>query len=239
MFKREVYPLVNGNKYVKEKQENFFLSIVEWFKKNGKKYPWRNEKDPYRILVAEIMLQRTRVNQVLPVYQEFIKKYPDINSASKTDIKHISAFVKKLGLFWRSKLIKEMITYIMKNKNGKVPSNRTELLKIPGVGDYIADTMISFAFNGRRTIIDSNVVRLVTRFFGIEEKGEMRRNKKFINFCQELTTNTTASDVKRFNWGLIDFAAEVCKSSPLCGKCPLSEKCYYFDQEKRRGGAGN
>jgi len=218
-----------------DEKEFFNKAVLSWFKKNGKKYPWRNEEDPYRILIAEIMLQRTRVSQVLPVYQEFIKKYPDINSAAKAEVKQISTYVKKLGLFWRSKLIKEMITYLLKTKGGKIPSERNELLKIPGVGDYIADAMVSFAFNGRRTIIDSNVVRLVTRFFGIEKIGEMRRNKKFINFCQELTANTTASDVKRFNWGLIDFAAEVCKSSPLCGKCPLSEKCYYFDQEKRRG----
>jgi len=216
-----------------DEKEFFNKTVLSWFKKNGKKYPWRNEKDPYRILIAEIMLQRTRVSQVFPVYQEFIKKYPDINSASKAEVKQISTYVKKLGLFWRSKLIKEMITYLLKTKGGKIPSKRNELLKIPGVGDYIADAMVSFAFNGRRTIIDSNVVRLVTRFFGIEEKGEMRRNKKFITFCQELTANTTASDVKQFNWGLIDFAAEVCKSSPLCGKCPLSEKCYYYDHKKR------
>ena len=220
-------------------KEFFEKSILSWFKKNGKKYPWRNEKDPYRILIAEIMLQRTRVNQVLPVYQEFIKKYPDINSASKADVKQILTYVKKLGLFWRSKLIKEMIAHLVKNTGGKIPPERKELLKIPGVGDYIADAMISFAFNGRRTIIDSNVVRLVSRFFGVEEKGELRRNKKFINLCQELTEKTAAADVKRFNWGLIDLAAEVCKPFPLCVKCPLSSSCIYYNQKKQLDGAGN
>jgi len=215
-----------------DKKRFFNKTILSWFKKNGKKYPWRNEKDPYRILIAEIMLQRTRVTQVIPVYQEFIKKYPDINSASKAEVKQISTYVKKLGLFWRSKLIKEMITYLVKTKDGKIPSERNELLKIPGVGDYIADAMISFAFNKKRTIIDSNVVRLVSRFFGIEEKGELRRNKKFINFCQELTENMVPVDVKRFNWGMIDFAADVCKSFPLCVKCSLSAHCIYYDHKK-------
>jgi A/G-specific adenine glycosylase len=216
-----------------QKQTIFFQNtILDWFKENGRKYPWRIEKDPYKILIAEIMLQRTRVGQVLPVYKEFIKKFPDVQSVADSEEKDISFFISKLGLFWRSKLIKETAKNIIHEYKGKVPADRKELLKIPGIGDYIADAMISFAFNGKRIVIDSNVIRLVTRFFGIESTGEMRRNKKFIDFCQNLSNTLDSKNIHNFNWALIDHSAAICKPTPVCKKCPLSENCDYF---KERG----
>lgn len=238
IFKQEVYSWQDQLMSVKEKGI-FFHSIIEWFEKNGKKYPWRNEKDSYRILIAEVMLQRTKTAQVIPVYREFIKKYPDIKSASKASEKDIQKYVGKLGLFWRSKRMKQMINYIISNHNGKIPEERKQLLKIPGVGDYIADAMTSFVFGGRRTIIDSNVVRLVSRFFGFEKKGEMRRNREFINFCQNLVSGKKHSQIRSFNWGMIDFANEICKINPRCNECQLSLQCNYFKELKlNTDGAG-
>ena len=178
------------------------------------------------------MLQRTKTNQVLPVYESFIKKYSNINSLSSARRYEIDKFFSKLGLMWRSKLLMDLANYIKTNLNGIIPSTRDELLKVPGVGDYIADAMLVFAFNKKRTIIDGNVVRLVSRFFGIEKKGEMRRNSKFIDFCQQLSRNLEMKNIKNLNYGLIDFGASVCKPHPLCGVCQLSTKCQYFRKRK-------
>lgn len=211
----------------------FFQNVLlRWFGKNGRHYPWRKENDPYRILVAESMLQRTKVDQVLPVYSEFISKFPSVNALSSANVDEISIFVRRLGLLWRSRRMLDMAKHIVSKYNGKIPNNRKQLLLIPGIGDYIADAMISFAFGGRRIIIDSNVVRLVSRMFGFELKGEMRRNRQFIDFCQNLSQDIRPSDIRKFNYALIDHAAAICRPTPLCVKCPLAERCHYFNHRK-------
>lgn len=211
----------------------FFQNILlKWFKVNGRHYPWRKENDPYRILVVESMLQRTKVDQVLPVYSEFVEKFPSVNALSCANVDEISVFVSRLGLMWRSRRMSDMAKHIVSKYGGKIPNDREQLLLIPGIGDYIADAMISFAFGGKRVIIDSNVVRLVSRMFGFESKGEMRRNRKFIDFCQGLSQTIKPSDIRKFNYALIDHAAAICKSDPHCVNCPLSKRCHYFNHRK-------
>ncbi len=223
---------VDADRASYSKNITFFQQrILDWFAKNGRVYPWRQESDPFKILIAEMMLQRTRADQVLPVYAQFIKQFPDIRSLACSTAEDILNFISKLGLFWRGRLLKEMATTILVKYNGNIPLERKELLDIPGIGDYIADAMIIFAFNGKRTIIDSNVVRLVTRYFGIEPRGEMRRNRQFVIFCQRIFADIEITDIKEFSWGLIDHSAAICKPIPLCHMCPLSKECSYFNKQ--------
>ena len=100
----------------------FQQTIVEWFAKNGRMYPWRRESDPFRILVAEIMLQRTRAGQVLPVYEQFVKEFPDVRSLACSTFEDVLNLTSKLGLFWRGRLLKEMATTILVKHNGNIPS---------------------------------------------------------------------------------------------------------------------
>jgi len=214
---------------IDRKKISFFQKkLLDWFEINGRSYPWRKTKNSYQKLIAEVMLQRTRVEQVLPVYSQFVKKFSDIESVSKANIRDVEKFIKKLGLFWRSKMIVDMAKHVVSKEKSRIPEERKKLLEIPGVGDYIADAMIVFAFNGKRTVIDGNVVRLSTRFFDIENKSEIRRNKNFVEFCQKLSEDLGQEDVKNFNYSLIDFAAAICKRDPLCKVCPISTKCSYF-----------
>jgi len=206
----------------------FQKQLLHWFKKNGRVYPWREAKNSYHKLIAEMMLQRTRVEQVLPVYLQFIKKFKNIESLSNAKITDVEKFVKQLGLFWRSKMIVDMAKHIAVREKSRIPEERENLLQIPGVGDYIADAMIVFAFNGKRTVIDGNVIRLTTRFFDIENKPEIRRNKNFVEFCQKLSEDLDLENVKDFNYALIDFAALICKRVPLCNRCPVSTRCSYY-----------
>lgn len=213
-----------------ESKKSFFQTeLLEWFEHNARDYPWRKTDDSYKILIAEIMLHRTRVNQVLPVYEKFIKKYADVQTLAKANLVDVSKYVSKLGMLWRSKLILDMAQTLINTYDGNIPENREELLKIEGIGDYTADAMISFAFNKKRIIIDSNVIRVVSRFFGIKETtGEMRRNKSFIEFCQTLTEKLSGEQTKKLNWAMIDHSASICKPNPLCNKCPLDKECNYF-----------
>jgi A/G-specific adenine glycosylase len=209
----------------------FQKTLLRWFRKNKRRYPWRLQNDPFKILIAEMMLQRTRAEQVAPVYTAFIRKFPDPKSVLFARLDDISQYFSKLGLFWRIALLRQMADHIVTHYQGNVPERKDELVTIPGIGDYISDTLVVFAFNRRRTIIDSNVVRVVrlaTRYFGIPSKGEMRRNRMFREFCQKLTYGLKHKTVKNFNWGLLDHSATICKPVPLCEKCPLSRKCRYY-----------
>lgn len=204
--------------------------LIRWFAENRRNFPWREEKDPYKILIAEIMLQRTKAEQVFPVYEEFIRRFPDVKSLVLSNIEDIAKFMERLGLFWRSKLIKEMAKMIMTEYGGVVPEERSLLLRIPGVGDYIADAILVFAFESRRTVVDSNVVRLASRFFGVEIKGEMRRNRKFVEFCQILSSGLNGQEIRHLNWAMIDHSSAICRPAPLCSICPMSEKCNYLNR---------
>jgi A/G-specific adenine glycosylase len=192
------------------------------------------EKDPYKILISEVMLQRTRADQVLPVYQDFIQRFPDIRTLCSADSDEISKFISRLGLFWRTKLIVKMAEFLSKNYNDKIPSDRLQLLAIPGVGEYVADALLVFAFSKKRTVIDSNVVRVVSRYFGIPLQSEMRRKATFIRFCQSLADDLHSDKIREFNWGLLDHSATVCMPRPRCQKCPLAKRCnYYIDTLNR------
>ena len=205
--------------------------LIDWFQTNGRKYPWRTESHPYRILMAEIMLQRTRSEQVVSVYNDFISRFPDIDSLVSAHPSDINKFIARLGLFWRTNLVLEMANKISKDFNGLIPNDRSQLCSIPGIGDYIADMLCVLAFHGRRIGIDTNVIRLVTRFFGIKPEGEMRRKRDFIEFCQRLVRDIHPEQVREINLALIDFPSIICKPRPLCQICPLSAQCNYFKKE--------
>jgi A/G-specific adenine glycosylase len=118
--------------------------------------------------------------------------------------------------------------------DGHVPQNRDQLRSLPGVGEYIANMVLILSYHGSRIAIDSNVIRLATRFFGIEHNSEIRRNKKFIEFCQDLTIGLSSSEMRTLNLVLIDFPALICRTKPLCNMCPLATHCNYFEKEFNR-----
>lgn len=207
----------------------FQKTLLDWFHENKRIFSWRSEKDPFKILIAEVMLQRTKAEQVESVYSKFIHEFPEPSSIGSKDKDRIMKYFKKLGLFWRSGSVIHMTEYILKEYDGIIPASRAELLKIPGVGEYIADAILVFAFNKRITVIDSNVVRLISRFFGFKSmKGEIRRNKTFRDLCQKMVRDVHINEIKNFNWALIDFSHFTCKSIPNCDICPFSKECIYF-----------
>lgn len=215
--------------FVSKDKEVFFVnSIINWYSKFRRNFPWRYENDPYRVLIAEIMLQRTRAKQVLPAYLEFLSRFPDIQSISRSEIDIIRATISSLGLERRTHTIKNMANFLLTYYGGVVPSDPTVLKNIPGIGQYISDAVGVFAFNMRTTVIDTNVVRIVTRYFGIPLVGKIRTRKNFVNFCQELSNYVSPNDIKAFNWGLLDLGATICTSSPKCKSCPLSNNCNYY-----------
>jgi A/G-specific adenine glycosylase len=174
-------------------------------------------------MIAEFMLHRTKAEQVAPVYIDFIKKYSDIKSLSNAKIKSIKSFTEHLGMHWRYKHFIESAKYIIENFNGKVPDIRDELLKIPGVGDYVAGAILTVAFNKPEFVIDSNIARFINRYYGFGLNGEIRRKKEIIEKAKRLFN---IKKTGQFLFALLDFTALICKArKPLCETCCVKKSC--------------
>lgn len=193
-------------------------------------YPWRYSHDPYQILVSEFMLHRTQANQVIPVFNEFVKTYPTLSSILPNERMNIRQLLFPLGLNWR---IEGMVTALIElnTKYCEVPLRMEQLTSIKGIGQYIAGATICFALNKPVTLIDTNTVRVIGRFFGIELKGEARRRK---NIKEAIWQSVDIESPRNFYYSIIDLAHEICVPKlPFCINCPLLySNCIYGVQYK-------
>ena len=207
---------------------NFSQNIIKNHHLYKRDFIWRHEKVPYEIMIAEFMLQRTKADQVVPVYVNFLKKYPDIRSLSKAEITDIAKIIRPLGLHWRSAHFKKAADYIISVYNGIIPSNREELLKIPGVGDYVAGVILAVSFSKKSPIVDSNIARVLNRYYGMDLEGEIRRNKKIVEKADELFSLCNC-ELKELLFAIIDFSALVCTPlNPRHEICPFKEECILY-----------
>jgi len=211
--------------------------LIKWWRAHGRRYPWRETRDPYKIIVAEIMLQRTKADQVLPVYRDFLEKFPTIHHLVRAAPEEIEEFFKRLGLRWRADKIRKMADFVVREYNGRFPRSKEMLMKIPGVGDYISSALLSFAYGLPYVVVDSNVCRIIQRVFGIKARGEARRDKRFHELAREMLPEN--EDSRLLNFALIDFAALVCKPRrPLCSSCPIRNLCSYYSGSSSMNGKG-
>jgi A/G-specific adenine glycosylase len=202
--------------------------ILQWWYENKRDYPWRHERDPYRILIAEIMLQRTKAEQVVPVYVEFISRYPTVQDLARARPEDVEEYFARLGLRWRAKKVLAMAKYVTERLGGMLPETEEGLIEVPAVGDYMADALSVFAYGRDRVVVDANVVRIVERLFFVRSRGEGRRDPRIRQLANSMLVPGKS---REFNWALIDFGALVCRpAKPLCGGCPLSDLCRYRGQ---------
>lgn len=210
-----------------EKKKSFAANIIRWYKKNGRSYPWRRTKNPFRILVSEMMLQKTDTKKVLSVYPFVIKKYPTPAHFAKTNLHSLRKEIHLLGISDRARRLKTASRMILGDYNGKVPSERKQLLNLLGVGDYIANAVLCFAFGKDVPLLDSNVIRVIKRVFSVESSKERARTDKVLwEFAGSLVPKGKAID---YNRGILDFAAKVCTArNPICSVCPVNYVCNYY-----------
>ena len=206
--------------------ESFRKSLISWGKEYFRPFPWRLTYDAYTILVAEVMLHRTQVAQVVPVFQNFISNYPDIASLARSDLEELQAVLYPLGLRWRIDLIYLMAQKILDQFSTQIPKEKIELLSLPGVSEYIASAVRCFAWNLPEPLIDTNTTRVVGRVFGLQVKDSSRRNSKFRLLITRLVDLDNPRD---YNYALLDLAHLVClkKKEPVCPECPLLNYCCY------------
>lgn len=203
-------------------QNNLFF----WYESNRRSFPWRENITPYRIMIAEFMLHRTKADQVVAVYNKFLDKYPDIKSLANANLNDIKEVTDHLGLHWRSEHFIKAAKYIIENYNGTFPVTREELLKIPGIGDYVSGAILTVCYNKPEYVIDSNIARFINRYYDLRLTGEIRRKKNIIEKARELFN---FFDTSKLLFAILDFTALICKPlKPLCEECCLNTKCLYY-----------
>jgi len=213
--------------FPREKVEGFVLSLLEWAKSNTRDFPWRRTEDPYKILVAEIMLQRTRAEQVMPVYVRFIKKYPDFHSLAKASVSELRTMILSLGLEKRARGLKRLAVQIEEQHGGKIPNNIDELLKLYGIGNYIANAILCHAFGVDVLTVDANFARILDRVFSLKLKQPAQKDKRIWNFAGGLMPHAK-DHARELNLSIIDFASKICAPrKPSCRTCPLKSICDY------------
>jgi len=183
--------------------------LLKWYDKNKRSYPWRSSKiNSYKILVTEILLRKTTREQVKNIFPIFFKKFPSVRSLSLAKKRDIEKVITPLGMErMRSKLLKEVSRMIVEEHSGRVPLNKSDLLTLPGVGDYIANATLLFAKKEKVSLVDTNAKRVVERiFYGSE--NDIRINKQTYALVDSLLPQKRFVE---FNLSLLDFAALVCK----------------------------
>jgi len=207
--------------------------LQQWGRDHFRDFPWRHTRDPYRIMIAEFMLHRTRADQVVPVYTEFILHYPDIFSLARADVSEVKKVTEHLGLHWRSAHFVEAARYVVREYRGSFPEAEERLREIPGVGEYVAGAILTVCYGKPYPVIDSNIARFINRFYGLHLNGEIRRKKVIRTIAEDLFS---VEDPGRFLFAILDFSAAVCRAqNPLHRECPLKGMCRYYREEVQAG----
>lgn len=198
-------------------------ALLHWWVDNKRSFPWRETQDPYKILVAEILLHRTKANQVIPLYELFLQHFPDIQTLSKSSPCELAALFHSAGLRWRWKLIYAMALELQTRFQGNIPDDKNTLIALPGISNYIASAVRCFAFGYPDAILDTNTVRVAGRLLDLTITDSSRRSKLFRHILEHLID---PDNPREFNFALIDLAAQVCKSlNPLHAECCLKQYC--------------
>jgi A/G-specific adenine glycosylase len=206
---------------VTSRDERFVEDLTRWGRANRRSFPWRETRDPFRILIAEVLLQRSRGRTVAPVFDELFRRWPDAESLARARVSSIRSVIRPLGLVRRADTLKALARAVV--ERGGVPRTLETLLELPGVGPYAANATLAVAFGHRAGVVDGVTARVYRRYFGLEPKGPPSTDRE-LWAAVERTTPTKA--VRQWNWAALDLAATVCiPARPRCSECPLAEHC--------------
>lgn len=192
-------------------------ALLDWYDDNKRDLPWRNTTDPYRILVSEVMLQQTQVARVVPKYEAFLDRFPTVESLADAPLSDVLKLWSGLGYNRRAKYLKQAAEKVVDEYGGTFPQDPHELQELPGVGPYTADAVASFAFNTGGPVFDTNVRRVLYRFYGKAPDTELKE------FHHSIFPPDRA---RRWNNAIMELGAEVCiDGTPRCRDCPWRTAC--------------
>ena len=198
--------------------------LLAWYSKHGRELPWRVKggahPDPYAVWVSEIMLQQTTVKTVLEYFERWMKRFPTLQALAEAPLDEVLHQWQGLGYYTRAKKLHACALYLAEHFNGSFPAERKVLLTLPGIGPYTASSLCAFAFNMPETVIDGNVIRVISRYYALE--GVVER-KDIEPYAAALTPREAGAD---YASAIMDLGATVCTPlSPRCNECPWQKKC--------------
>ncbi|MEP7110437.1 MAG: A/G-specific adenine glycosylase [Ferruginibacter sp.] len=211
-------------------QKIFVKNLLKWNRNdNTREMPWKGEKDPYKIWLSEIILQQTRVEQGMDYYHRFVKTFPTISHLARAAETKVFKLWEGLGYYTRCKNLLATAKYINDDREGKFPDKYEEILALKGVGTYTAAAIASFAFNLPYAVLDGNVSRVLSRYFGISIPVDSNGGKRLFSALANDLLDKKHPGL--FNQALMDFGAVICRPQlPLCATCILKRHCNAFLQ---------
>jgi A/G-specific adenine glycosylase len=217
-----------------QKEKVISSSVLKWQSLNGRDFPWRNNPTDYQTLVAEILLQHTRAENVVETYRRFIKRYPTAEKLARARRQSVEHLIEPLGLRYRAKVLINIAQIITKDFASKMPNSKHELLLLPGVGEYIANGILCFSQKEQVVPVDTNVERIVCRIYALDYPVRKTATKVAVKrIVEEISANAKKVDTRNLAYGFLDLAALICKySRPNHHVCPLERVCETVSAER-------
>ncbi len=208
----------------------FTSTLITWYREHHRDLPWRRTNDPYKIWLSEVILQQTRVSQGLPYYLAFCERFPSILELANASEQEVLRLWQGLGYYSRARNLHRCAKQIVEHHHGKFPTTYHELIQLPGIGDYTASAIASFAFMRTTPVIDGNVFRVLSRMFGILDDIAVPKTRTTFKEHSAKLMKYAAPD--QYNQAIMEFGAIQCTpKQPKCAQCPVNNFCYAYSNE--------
>lgn len=202
--------------------------LKNWFTSEKRDLPWRQTQDPYAIWISEVMLQQTQVAVVIPYFLHWMERFPTIHHLAKASLDEVIKSWEGLGYYSRVRHLHEAAKYLVDHFQGQLPDREEELKKIKGLGPYTIGAILSFAFRQKKAAVDGNVIRVLTRYFGIDD--DISKSSTVHQIRQLAQTLLPDDEPWVINEALIELGATLCQRKARCSMCPLQHSCVSFKQ---------
>jgi A/G-specific adenine glycosylase len=205
-------------------KQDFNKRLLAWYDENKRSMPWRDCDDPYKTWVSEIMLQQTRVEQAIPYFHRFMERFPTVDELAAADQQEVLKIWEGLGYYSRARNMHHAAKTVVKTYDGNIPDTEKEIRALKGIGPYTAAAVLSIAYSKAYAVVDGNVLRVLTRYLGIEDDIRSQQTKNVIqDAADDLLDTERPGD---FNQAMMELGATICTpSKPDCINCPISSEC--------------
>jgi A/G-specific adenine glycosylase len=204
----------------------FRRKLHAWYRRHSRDLPWRTTRDPYRILVSELMLQQTQVSRVLDFYRRFLDRFPDLDTLAAAKPKRVREAWEGLGYYARARNLHALAKHVTTEADGVIPSEPAALRELPGIGAYTAGAVASFAYEKRAALVDTNVARVLNRVFAPQVQPKTGPGGKALWAIAEQLLPRTGALTWTHNQALMELGALVCSArAPKCPACPVRASC--------------
>lgn len=203
---------------------------MRWFAEHGREFPWRKASaNNYELIVAELLLQRTRAETVASFFSQFVREFPSWKRLGSASIPQLQSHLQPIGLWRRRATSIQALAQEMAKRRGRFPKDRDEIETLPGIGQYIASAILLFCHNIPEPLIDVNMTRVLERVYRPRQLVDIRYDPYLQSLARRVVGCMWS---KELNWAILDLAALVCVAGqPQCNVCPLARICSYYDKE--------